>query len=227
MGAVSRLVSRSSFSNSLKKERKFVMTAAAIWLGASALIAVARPWLVLRGNGCGAARPVPVRLAWCSGLLVMLVLAASSGLTFSSQLANVIAVMTGLAGAGVLSLHAFGLQPRWFGIAVGLSCILGWLLGLVFWMMMLFFDGLSPVTVQLDDGVHCRASLYGFVGSSGQSLELFRHYALIDYKLVSVHQPDFMPDEALEMPNAFRRQISACMAAIARSQIITAAPASS
>ena len=201
-----------------EKEARIVLTASALWLGASALTAVARPWLVLRATVSGTTGRVRARqLAWCSSLLVMLVIAAAIGLTFSAQLANVIAVMVGLACAGALSLYAFGLHPRWWRIVVGLSCILSWLMSVVFWVMVLVFDGHSPATVQLDDGVNCRASLYGFVGSSGQSLELFRRYVFIDYKIVSVHQPDLVPDEALEIPAAFRQQISACRAAIARS----------
>jgi hypothetical protein len=195
-----------------------VLTASALLLGPSALLAVARPWLAMRATVSGTTARVRARqLAWCSSLFVMLVLASAIGLTFSAHLANVMAVMVGVACAGALSLYAFGVQPRWWGMVLGLSCILGWLMSVVFWAMILVFDGLSPATVQLDDGVACRASLYGFVGSSGQSLELFRHYAFVDYKIVSVHQPDFMPDEALEIPAAFRQQISACRAALARS----------
>lgn len=122
---------------------------------------------------------------------------AAAGISFSAHALNLLAILAALASSGTLVLLLFRLRRKWIGAPAGCLGTLCWVLVAVYLLGAALFDGNSEVMVMLDNGIVCRETVYGFVTSdSGEELEIFRRFYLVDYRLHHQIHSDVYPNVA-------------------------------
>jgi hypothetical protein len=142
-------------------------------------------------------------------------LAAAMGLSFAMHAINFVLVMGAVMGGGALALLVFRIRPKFVGIAVGSLAVGCWsLLALGFGALALFGES-SPLEVTLDDGQVCRESVYGFAaGDSGEILDIYKRYVLIDYRLYHQVHSEVYPDTAPAVPEKLLDVVPECQTRI-------------
>jgi hypothetical protein len=69
----------------------------------------------------------------------------------------------------------------------------------------------SPATVQLNDGLICHETVYGFVTTdSGEIMDIYRRYLFIDHRLLSQVHSDPEPETNVPPPPAFAATLARC-----------------
>lgn len=150
-----------------------------------------------------------------SVFILVCALARALDLSIAGHILNVAANVGVMVCAGLLVAFAFGIGPVFVGAAISLLAGGAWLIGLVFCLLSAISDGNSPVTVQLDDGLICRETVYGFVaGDSGEVMDIYRRYLFIDYRLLSQMDSDVEPEQNRPPPPALAGTLSRCRARV-------------
>jgi hypothetical protein len=188
----------------------------ALLCGAGALTALLQPWVLLCLARTDAVRRFEARReARCSGFIIFCALAWMANLSFAGHALNVIAIVVVVICAGSLAMFAFGLRPTVVGLSVGLMATGAFLLGLLFCLEEVLVHGNSPATAQLDDGLVCRETVYGFVTSdSGELMEIYRRYLFIDHRIYHRIHSDIDPDNAAPPPAGIADTLARCQAAV-------------
>lgn len=177
-----------------------------------ALAALLHPLVLLAlRRGDAAARTRLRHQARFSGFILCCALARALDLSFAGHVLNLAAVAGVMVCAAFLVVFAFRMAPRTVGVAVGLLAGSAWLGGLIFCLMMGVFGGNSAATVQLDDGLVCRETVYGFVTSdSGEIMDIYRRYLFVDHRLLSQRHSDVEPEDDKPPPAAMADTLARC-----------------
>jgi hypothetical protein len=151
--------------------------------GTGAVLALLSPWLVMRrAAGDMALRGLARYHLFVSGFVI-----------------------------AALVLFSFRIKPTWLGVATGILSACGWWLGCLWIVLTAAFDGNSPASVELGDGLVCRETVYGFVASdSGQELDIFRRYLFIDHRLYHERRSDVYPGDPVPPPAGLRDAVARC-----------------
>ena len=120
---------------------------------------------------------------------------AAVGISFSAHALNLLAILAALASSGTLVLLLLRLRQKWIGLPAGCLGTLCWVLVVAYHLGAVLFDGHSEVMVMLDNGIVCQETVYGFVTSdSGEELEIFRRFYLVDYRMHHQIHSDVYPN---------------------------------
>jgi hypothetical protein len=149
-----------------------------------------------------------------SAFILFCALARALNLSIAGHILNVAAIVGIMVCAGFLIAFAFTIRPVFVGSTVGLLAGVAWLAGLLICVMSAVFDD-SPVTVQLDDGLICRETVYGFAaGDAGEIMDIYRRYLFIDHRLLSQMDSDAEPEQNTPPPPAFSDTLARCRARV-------------
>lgn len=136
---------------------------------------------------------------------------AAAGISFSVHALNLLAIFAALATTATLVLLLFGLRQKWIGLPAGCLGTLCWGLVVVYLLGAALFDGNSEVMVMLDNGIVCRETVYGFVTSdSGEELEIFRRFYLVDYRLHHQIHSEVYPNATQTVPTEIGALVLRC-----------------
>ena len=154
--------------------------------------------------------------------IVIVAISAAWGLSFSAHLLNILVTLAAVTYLGVLTLLAFRLKPKYVAIPLGCTAIFTWLLLMLYLGCVTLFDGNSAVSVELDEGLHCEESVYGFVTSdSGEELTIYRRYLFIDRKIYHEVHSDVYPNEVQAIPASITNIVNRCHAQINKKRLAT------
>lgn len=192
------------------------LVTAAVLCGAGALTALLHPLVLLCMAKTDAARRAEARqYARCSAFIIVCVIAWAANLSFAGHALNLAANIGMMACAGLLVLFTFDMRPKLAGISLGLLAAGAWLFGLLLCLASALFDGNSPATVRLDDGLVCRETVYGFVTSdSGEIMDIYRRYLFIDHRIYQQVHSDVTPNPPVQAPAGLRDATARCQAAV-------------
>lgn len=181
-----------------------------------ALFALVHPlvlWYLQRADA--AARTALRHRIACSAFILLAALAWAFDLSFAGHALNLVAAVAVLLCAGFLIVSAFGLRPRLVGVTAGLLASGAWIAGLLFLFLSAALMDQSPATVQLDDGLICRETMYGLAaGDSGDTMAIYRRYLFIDHRLLSQVRSDTAPENTTPPPPAFTDTLARCRARV-------------
>lgn len=168
-----------------------------VLVGASLLIAVLQPLVLLCLSGADAGRRVKVRRhAACSVVVIACLGARMASLSFVGHAWNAGAVLAAEACMGCLALFAFSMRPSHVAIPVGALASLASLL--FFLCSMIFVFGDDGTTVRLSSDLYCN--------ESDASFRIFRRHLFIDHQIYLEDEtepsadPDSIPPH--DLPNA-------------------------
>ncbi len=118
------------------------------------------------------------------GFVALVAIAHALNLSFAAPFFNFLIVLFALCAGGALVLPLFGLGPRWVGIPLGLLGVGGLLMASLWIVLTATLDGNDAADLALGDGLLCRRTVYGFVGSdSGHELSIYRRILFVDRRL--------------------------------------------
>jgi hypothetical protein len=195
---------------------KIVMIAVLASCAVAALTALLHPLVLLTLRRTDAAVGIKMR-QWArfSAFILFCALARALDLSVAGHIVNVAAIVGIMVCAGFLVAFAFTIRPIFVGNTIGLLAGVAWLVGLLFCVMSALLDGNSPVTVQLDSGLICRETVYGFAaGDSGEIMDIYRRYLFIDHRLLSQMDSDVEPEQNTPPPPALADTLARCRARV-------------
>lgn len=147
------------------------------------------------------------------GFVALVAIAYALHLSFAAPFLNFLIVLFALCAGGALVLALFGLGPRWVGVPLGLLGVGGLLMACLWIVVTATFDGNSPADAELGNGLLCRRTVYGFVGSdSGQELALYRRFLFIDHRIHYERRSDIYPAAPAPAPASMRMAVERCRA---------------
>lgn len=163
------------------------------------------------------------RQYWGLGCYICLTaLSAVLGLSFAAHVLNIAAVIGACLALGALTLLLFSIKPGFAGVVAGCLGVICWLVLMLCIGGLTFFSGSSPVTVTLDDKLVCRETAYGFVTSdSGEELEIYKRYLLLDYRVYHQFHSDIDPDAQTPVPAKLANMVAVCQAKIIKARSTT------
>lgn len=145
------------------------------------------------------------------GFAAFVGIAHALDLSFAAPFLNFLIVLFALCACSALVLALFGLGPRWLGIPLGLLGAGGWLMACLWIVLTAAFDGNSPKDAALGDGLLCRRTMYGFVGSdSGRELAIYRRFLFIDHRIHDERRSDVYPGDAPSVPAGLQHAVTRC-----------------
>jgi hypothetical protein len=183
-------------------------------LGAGVVAALLSPWLVMRraaADGDAALRALARQRLALSAFVLAVAGAAALHLSFTAPVCNFLVGLAAVIGSAVLVMFTFLIRPAWLGMSSGILGVCAWLMGCLFFGLGALFEGNSPVDVELGNGLHCRATVYGFVtGDSGDEFEIYRRFLLIDYRVYHERDSAIYPKFPLPAPSGWGEAIRRC-----------------
>jgi len=141
----------------------------------------------------------------------LVAIAYALDLSFVAPFFNFLIVLFALCAGGALVLALFGVGPRWLGIPLGLLGIGGWLMACLWIVVTAAFDGDSPTDFALGEGLLCRRTMYGFVGSdSGHELAIYRRSLFVDRRLYYDRRSEIYPNPPPPVPAGLQHAVTRC-----------------
>lgn len=155
---------------------------------------------------------LPARRHLIPGAFVAAVAGAYAlDLSFAAPFFNFLIVVFAMCAAGALVLALFGIGPRWLGVPLGLIGVGAWLAACLWILVLASFDGNDPADLALGDGLVCRRTMYGFVGSdSGHELAIYRRIGFVDQRLYYDRRSEIYPNSPPPVPAGLRSAVSRC-----------------
>jgi hypothetical protein len=188
--------------------------------GAGAVAALLSPWLVMRRAAADADAPLRALARRYLALSAFIVAVTGGGalhLSFTVAICNVLVILAAIIGSAMLVIFSFRIRPAWLGISSGIFSACGWLMGCLFFALGALFEGNSPADVELGNGLHCRATVYGFAaGDSGEEFDIYRRFLLIDYRIYYERHSDVYPINPVPAPPDLREAIPRCRVLVNR-----------
>jgi hypothetical protein len=202
-------------SNVRCQHKRMSLLLITVTLGLSLLIAVSSPCLVLWLKKHYTVEMVSSarRCRVLSIFVAVVAILKALGISLAHHGSNIAIVILAIICVGALVYFSFKLKPKFLGIPVGFLSGIGWFFTLIFLLVGLVTDDISPRTKEIGENMYCRRSLYGFVTSdSGTTLEVFQRYLFIDRLITSQMYSDIYREDPKPKPNELE-VINRCQAA--------------
>lgn len=169
-----------------------------------ALVLAAVPWLA------GRLGVVPAREKMASAVLAAVTAAGMLDVSLAWHPANLALCAIALFCAVRLALLAWRLPPKLLGLPLGAAGLLASAVYGVGLPLSVLLEG-KVIEVAVAEGRVCRWSVYGFVtGDSGDRLDIYRRYGIVDIQLGTVVRSDPAPETNVPPPAALRQAVSQC-----------------
>jgi hypothetical protein len=147
------------------------------------------------------------------GILAAVGSAAALNISFAAPFLNFLIVLFALCAGGALVLALFGVGPRWVGVPLGLLGIGGLLMACLWIVLTATLDGNDAADLALGDGLLCRRTVYGFVGSdSGHELAIYRRILFVDRRLYYDRRSEIYQNPSPPVPAGLQKAVTRCRA---------------